>query len=100
MVFSISAPRIERPQLEEELNNLSRAEREAVQRDLYGTREEWEEDETELRMMIQDVKNAAGQLDESNAEYLEAVERCPEYVHSDDFLAMFLRADNYNVEVS
>ena len=100
MVFSFSAPRIERAQLQEELNNLSQAEREAVQRDLYGTREEGKEDETELRKMIQDVKDAAGQLDESNTEYLEAVEKCPEYVQSDDFLAMFLRADNYNVEVS
>lgn len=102
--FSFTAPRTTEDELIEERNLLSVEQRELDEADLYGsqgTEIVESEDETAaclhyLRQML-----ASDELVmDSSTPLHQAMERCPDYVISTDFLIMFLRAERFDSNVS
>jgi hypothetical protein len=102
MSFSASAPRIELQDLAEELESMSAQQVEEANRDLYGSSSS---DGEIVAETPQDRLDALCRLDAALSEIDEkekfntAIERCPDYVNSDEFRLMFLRAENLDAKV-
>jgi hypothetical protein len=102
MSFSASAPRIEPRDLALELESLSEQQIEEANLDMYGSSSS---DDQLAAETPQDCLHAMSRLDAALSQIDEkenlktAIERCPDYVNSDEFRLMFLRAENFDAEV-
>jgi hypothetical protein len=85
----------------QELNGLSMKERDEIYHDVHGVSDVINENPMTVRV---EITRLLQQLDEMPARqkgaYLQALEQNPGYVHDDEFLLMFLRADRFNVRAS
>ena len=101
--FSFTAPCITKEQEKKELAELTDAERQQIDNDLYGR---CEMDAAENPRMIEDATAAFHQAVDSlpveeKAVYLEALRKCsPEVIDIDCNPVRFLRAVDYDPEVS
>jgi hypothetical protein len=84
-----------------ELNGLSMKERDEIYHDVHGVLDVMNENPVTVR---DEVTRLMQQLDEMPARqkgaYAQALEQNPSYVHDEEFLLMFLRADRFNVKAS
>jgi hypothetical protein len=97
--FSASAPRLTPDQLNVEIVSLPLRERERHVRDLYGKDLPIEETEEQLVASTVQLRHAMQRLPVSHKQrYLVALERCPEYANDPDFLLMFLRCEEFDVQ--
>jgi hypothetical protein len=85
----------------EELNGLSMKERDEIYHDVHGVLDVMNENPVTVRV---EITRLLQQLNEMPARqkgaYLQALEQNPKYVHDEEFLLMFLRADRFNVKAS
>jgi hypothetical protein len=100
--FSFSAPQISLEDEERERELLSEEELEEIQNDIYGLSVDLKDETEEMRQSAPRLMQQALVLipEEEKAEYLEALETCPELVAQETPPLPFMRCDNYDANVS
>lgn len=99
-ITSFTAPRVEPEMLEKEIQSLSKSERKAVHRDLYGTGSPTDEDPRVIEQKLKKLESKLRSVpNESKQAFLKAQELCPGLANDPYFRLRFLRADYYDVEV-
>lgn len=85
---------------------LSEEQRTMDEADLYGIAEIMEIEEVtqsclcDLRERLTNHQQLEETMSSPTVSIHQAMERCPEYLQSEDFLLLFLRAERFDVEVS
>jgi hypothetical protein len=85
----------------EELNKLTMQERDEVLQDVHGVSDIMNENPLTMQAIIAQLKQELDLMPlKQKGAYLQALEQNQNYVHDDQFLLMFLRADRFNVRAS
>ena len=100
--FSISAPQISLQDEECERELLTEGERQKIQNDIYGLSVDFKDETEEMRQSAPRLmQRALVEIPaEEKAEYLEALETCPELVAQETPPLPFMRCDHYDANVS
>lgn len=101
MAVSYTAPRIELEEAEKELNELDCGTKEQLRRDLYGDYADMDETPEFLANSLIQLQNTLEAIEPcAKQAYLRAKEECPNYVNSEEFLLLFLRAERFNASLA
>ena len=100
--FSFAAPQISLEDEERERELLTEEQREKIQNDIYGLSVDLKDETEEMRQSAPRLmQRALVEIPvEEKAEYLDALERCPELVAQETPPLPFMRCDHYDANVS
>ena len=95
---SFTAPRVDEAKAEKEKKSLTKEEKDAAFRDLYGLESPSEEDPAVIDAQLLELDEALGAI-KNNTYWNNAQELCPDIANDRDFRLRFLRSDDYDAKV-
>jgi len=98
--FSTSAPTLSLEEVNREKESLSAEKREQIESEMHGTTTHKEEATSKLDKSLSELRRELNLIPVGEkTQYLQALERCPNYVNDAEFRLMFLRSDEFDAKV-